>query len=408
MVKFKDIDEALEWIMSQRRGTNEFSRFRRLNEAIGQPDHNFKVIHVAGTNGKGSTVTYLRDGLLALGYTVGTLQSPHYRTHLDRIRVNGDNIESDRFLAYINEGYDFFVANDLNMFEIDYLIMCRYFIEKKVDFAIVEVGMGGRLDATNVVKQPLLSIIVTIGYDHMEVLGDTLGKICLEKCGIIKDDSAVLVGDLDQDLKDIVKDTAQKRHSEYLEVKKHPSIKERCFLYRDHEYELGTYAKYQIHNAAVALEALYYLDKKGWIKMDEAKVKDAFKKTKWQGRFEIIKKEPLVILDGAHNVDGIKALIESIKDIPLTKGILFSAIKSKEYDKMLRLLKKECDEIVLTKFQAFKGLMDTDFESKELDIKIIADMMEAYRYLKDKYGCVIVCGSLYFISEFIERFDADE
>ena len=400
-VQFKKIDEALVWIM-QRRKAQGFAHFSEVIEDLGHPEKDFKLIHVAGTNGKGSCVTYIRDGLMALGYKVGTLQSPHYKTHLDRIRINGIDIDERTFLDILNEKVDFFIANDLNMFEMDYLIMCEYFKREKVDLVITEVGMGGRLDSTNVVRHPLLTIIVTIGHDHMEVLGDTLEDITYEKCGIIKDESAVLVGDLDSDLKDIVKEEAKRHNARYIETLPYIDLLDRSFIYRDHIYDLYSYAKYQKHNASVALEAIYYLDEIEMIKMDEDKIYEAFKKTIWQGRFEIIKEEPLVIIDGAHNIEGIKALISSIADIDLPKGILFSAIKGKEYDKMLRLLKDNADEVVLTTFDSPKGLMDIEKESTELDIKVIKDMKEAYDYLYGRYSCIVVCGSLYFLSAFNE------
>ena len=391
--------------MSQRKGKGRFPSFLRLFDEMGHPEKDFKIIHVAGTNGKGSCVTYLRDGLMALGYKVGTLQSPHYRTHLDRIRVDGKDISEDAFLCILNKNYDFFVKNDLNMFEMDYLIMCEYFKEEACDFVITEVGMGGRLDSTNVVRDPLLSIIVTIGYDHMEVLGDTLEKITHEKCGIIKDDSAVLVGDLKKELKDIVKEEAKAHHACYFETQAYKDEGLRKFSYRDEEYELYSYADYQKHNASVALEALYILANEGLVHFDHAKIASAFKKTIWQGRFEIIHEDPLVIIDGAHNIDGMRALIASIKKINMPKAVLFSSIEAKEYDKMLRLLKEEVEEIVLTRFMSPKGLFRIEDEAEDLHLKRIDDLKEAYNYLYDRYPCIIICGSLYFLSEFIEKVD---
>ncbi len=400
-MRFTDIDDALVWI-TQRRKAHGFEHFLHIVDDLGHPEKDFKLIHVGGTNGKGSCVTYIRDGLVALGYKVGTLQSPHYQTHLDRIRINGVNIDEKSFLDILNDKVDFFIENGLNMFEMDYLIMCEYFKREKVDFVITEVGMGGRLDSTNVVRNPLLSIIVTIGHDHMEVLGDTLADITYEKCGIIKDGSAVLVGYLDEELKDIVKETARAHEARYIETLPYIDLLDRSFIYRDHIYDLYSYAGYQKHNASVALEALYYLDEIKAIRMDEARVYEAFKKTVWKGRFEIIKEEPLVIIDGAHNIEGIKALVASLDDIDLSKGVLFSAIEGKEYDKMLRLIKEHCAEVVLTEFPSPKGLMDIEKESMELDIKMIRDMQEAYDYLYNRYSCIVVCGSLYFLSAFNE------
>lgn len=406
-MKFTKIDEALDWIMSKRRNGVEFEKFKQTVEDMGHPESKLKMIHVAGTNGKGSVVAYLRDALKAMGYKVGTLQSPHYKTHLDRIRINNQNIPDETFLRLLNKNLDFFISKDLNMFEMDYLIMVEYFLEEEVDFAIVEVGMGGRFDSTNVVINPLLSIIVTIGFDHMKELGDTLEKICFEKCGIIKDNSAVLVGNLDDNLKDITKGIAEDHHSKYLEIKSYKEIDEHHFSYDGNIYELGSIAKYQRHNASIALEAINYLKDQGYISYDYQKVRDGIAKSIWEGRFEIISKEPLIIFDGAHNMPGIKAFIESFKEIKMPKGILFSAIKTKEYLKMVAMLKDECDELVMTDF-IHPLLIDTKNTAQELNVRYMSNNEEALAYLKNKYACVAVCGSLYFLSEMIMKVEKNE
>ena len=399
-MKFKDIDTALTWIMSQRRNGAKFERFKETMNSLNNPQDDFKMVHVAGTNGKGSTVAYLRDGLVALGYKVGTLQSPHYLTHLDRIRINNQNIEEDIFLDILNKYYDFFIEHDCNMFEMDYIIACEYFKLKQVDYALVEVGMGGRLDATNVVHKPILSIITTIGLDHIKELGNTKLLIAKEKAGIIKDNSKVLVGHLDEDVIKEIKDIAKSHNSEFHVLDEYQDIGERRFKYHNKEYELLSYAKYQMHNASLALAALELLD----INLDYDKLYKAFKNTNWQGRFEIISQKPLVIIDGAHNEDGVKALKESLKAINLSKGILFSAITTKEYDKMLDILADSSDELVITKFDHPQNI-DALKIAKGHKLKEMDDFMEAFNYLKNKYECIVVCGSLYFLSEFVERYN---
>ena len=177
---FVNIEEALAWIMNKRNNNYSFEHFKKVAEDFGNIQDKLKMVHVAGTDGKGSTVNYLADLLISQGFKVGTFTSPHYVTHLDRIRINGSNIPDQDFLKLLNKNYDFFIENDLSMFEMDYLLMAEYFYEEKVDYAVVEVGLGGRLDSTNIVKSPLLEIITTIGYDHMDRLGNTLTEICRE------------------------------------------------------------------------------------------------------------------------------------------------------------------------------------------------------------------------------------
>ena len=400
-MKFKTIEEALNWITAQRRNGSEFAKFKCAMNKLGNPQDKFKMIHVAGTNGKGSTVCFLRDALMALGYKVGTLQSPHYLTHLDRIRVNGINIDGQSFLDILNEYYDFFETNDLNMFEMDYVIMCEYFKREAVDFALVEVGMGGRLDSTNVIKSPIMSIITTIGFDHMHELGDTLEKICYEKCGIIKNNSHVLVGGLNANLKAMVNCLAKYRNSIYHSILDFEDLGSRTFKYRNLEYQLYSYAKYQMHNASLAIEALYLLDSLNYIKFDYDLIKSAIAKSNWQGRFEIVRQEPLVIVDGAHNIDGVKALITSINDIKMPKALLFSAIKTKEYEEMLKMLGSNVDKLVLTTFN-HPQVIDAKGLASKYGYTYVASFKEAYEELYKEYPCIIVSGSLYFLSEFIE------
>lgn len=402
-MKFLTINEALDWITSQRRDGAKFERFLNVIEELGHPEKDLKMIHIAGTNGKGSTTAFLRDGLMGLGYRVGTLTSPHLITHLDRIRVNNENIEEEAFLEILNRNYDFFVAKELNMFEMDYLIMCEYFKMKHVDFAIVEVGMGGRLDSTNVVEKPILSIITTIGLDHVKELGATKALICKEKCGIIKDNVPVLIGHLEDDLKKIVAEVASLHHAPYFDLGAYQEVAPRTFIYEDETFEISSYAKYQYHNASLAIAALKLLNHLNYIEYDSKTIAKAIKESSWAGRFEIINHNPLVIVDGAHNMDGVKALIESLDALEMPKALLFSAIKTKDYEHMLGLLHEHVDEMVLTTF-AHPLVIDSEQLAKKYHYHYANDFGTAYQELIKKYPCVIVSGSLYFVSTFLEYF----
>ena len=397
---FNNIDEALNWVMNRRRKHSPFIHFKNVMNKINNPQNEFKVIHVGGTNGKGSTVTFLRDLLMSLGYKVGTLQSPHYESHLDRIRLNGNNISEDDFLRLLNDNYKLIIDEELGMFEIDYLIMCDYFKENNIDFALIEVGMGGRLDSTNVIDNTKLSIITTIGYDHMDSLGNSLQDICYEKCGIIKNNSKVLVGYLGDDLKDIVKKICFERNSEYYELEDYQEIEPRHFKYQDVEYEIKSYAKYQMHNASLAIKALNILSDEFNIIRNINKEKEALKNSLWKGRFEIIKENPRIILDGAHNIHGIEALCNSIRELEGTKMIIFSALRKKNYVEMLEELNSLDAELVVTSFNYPGSIKSKDIDNKYqfvLDYeKIIIDNI-------NKYDNIIVCGSLYFLSEFVNK-----
>lgn len=394
---FTNIDEAITWISSKRNTGHTFENFKKICAELGNPQNNFYTIHVAGTDGKGSTVTYLRDLLMSQGYKVGTLQSPHYITHLDRIRINNNNISAATFLKILNDNYEMFVKNDLSMFEMDYLIMCYYFSQEYIDFAIVEVGIGGRLDATNVVDNTKLSIITTIGYDHMELLGDTLPKICFEKCGIIKDNSKILTGHLDKECDEVVIAEAKRHNAEYYALGDYEDLGERTFRYNNETYKINSFAKYQLHNASLALYAFDIVAKDYGFSIDLNKAKEALKESNWPNRFEIVKENPRVILDGSHNIHGIEACMNSFDQFKGSKCIVFSCLKRKEYKKMIELLVGHADKIILTSFDN-DGVIDLNEFS---NLETISDYKAAIEYGINNYDNVLICGSLYFLSDVV-------
>lgn len=399
---FTNIDEAINWITKQRNDNSSFDHFKYVCNLIGNPQNNFYVVHVAGTDGKGSTVTFLRDLLIKHGLKVGTLQSPHYLVHQDRIRVDGNNITDEAFLRILNQNLDFFIKHKLSMFEMDYLIMCQYFKECHIDIALVEVGLGGRLDSTNVIDNSKLSIITSIGYDHMDKLGDTLQEICYEKCGIIKDNSKVLIGHLDNDLVNIVEKISKEHNSKLYYLDKYIDLGERKFFYDGEEYCLTSYAKYQMHNASLAIKAFKILCEDYPFNIDVNKVKDAIAHTVWPCRFELVKEKPNVILDGAHNTHGVAALCESINHLKGSKCIIFSALRRKEYDKMIKMLNNHCDELVLTSFN-YDGAFDLS-EYVSSTYKINKNYKNAIDEAIKNYDNIIICGSLYFLSDVVTNY----
>ena len=400
---FTNIDDALKWIMNRRNNNYSFSHFKEVCEKLGNIQDQLKVIHVAGTDGKGSTVNYLSDLLMSQGFKVGSFTSPHYITHLDRIRVNGRNISDETFLRILNDDYDFFMDNDLSMFEMDYLIMCRYFLEEKVDYAIVEVGLGGRLDSTNVINDPILEIITTIGYDHMDRLGNTLEEICREKCGIIKNDSSVLIGHLDDSCTAIVKQTCESRSSRLYILDEYEDLGNRKFRFHGYEYELLSYASYQLHNASLALYALEILSDEQGFTIDQNKAEKALKSSLWHCRFEIVHDNPRIILDGAHNIHGIEALCESFDRLDGSKCVIFSALKRKEYRKMIEMIREHCDRLIITTF-AYNDAIDLD-QFKDLEVN--EDYQDAIENSVKEYDNILICGSLYFMSEVVLNYRFD-
>ena len=393
---FSNIDEAISWICSKRKNYS-YEHFKQIAHLKGDIQNGFYTIHVAGTDGKGSFVSYLCDLLMSQGYKVGTFTSPHCVTHLDRIRINKENISAQFFLDSLNRNYDFFTENGLSMFEMDYLIMAEYFHAEKVDFAIIETGIGGRFDSTNVVEDTALSVITTIGYDHMDRLGNTLAEICFEKCGIIKDNSMVLIGKLPPDCVNIVREQADAHHSQLYILDDYVQTAQRHFRYHDHEYELSSYASYQFHNASLALQALELISRDRHFEIDYDRAKNALRVSNWPCRFEIVRENPRVILDGAHNIHGINALVESFDQFKGSKCIVFSALKRKEYEKMINVLKEHCDELFITSFDYDGSIDPADFK----DYRTFSDYKEAIDEALRNYDNILICGSLYFMSDVV-------
>lgn len=397
---FNDIEEAIEFVLNRPRGEIKFDVFKSICNKLGNPQNGFKYIHVTGTNGKGSTITYLRDLLMAHGFSVGTLQSPHFITHLDRIRVNGENIDSDFFLDSINKNKDFYLENNIGMFEIDYLVALDYFRKKNVDFVIIEVGIGGRLDSTNVVDDTSLSIITSIGLDHTELLGDTLEKICIEKSGIIKNNCDVVVPELSDSLLNIISDKTKETNSNLYIVKDIKLKDNNTFIYKNNEYRLNTDAIYQVSNASLAIESLNILSKKYNFTVEANKVNKALNSFIWRGRYDIVSNNPKIILDGAHNIEGITRLMETFDKEKGKKLIVFSALKRKSFKEMNELLQSHSDKYVVTSFN-YPGSVDKDDFN---DVEFVDDYVDYINKNKGYYDVILICGSLYFISDVVNKF----
>ena len=395
---FTDIDLALNYVMGRMNISEGLNNFRVLMDYLDNPEDELKFIHVGGTNGKGSYIAYMMNTLMNEGYNVGTFQSPHLVTHLDRIRINDNNIDSDSFLKYLNQNLSYIQEKNLNMFEIDFLIMCQYFRDNNVDIVLLEVGLGGRLDVTNVIKKSLLTVITSIGYDHQEFLGNTLELIANEKAGIIKNNCPTLIGVMDRSVTQVFENVCKLKNSDFYIV---DSIKTNkgFFTYKNEDYPIGSLAKYQMRNASLVVESVNLLNKYHNYSISKDNLKKAIKETVWKGRFQVINKEPLVILDGAHNEDGIKALVESFDVLPKPIIVICSFMKDKNYLAMLEILIKNSDKVYLTSFDYSRALKIDNVS------EIVVEKFEQYtKALERAYstvnkGTIVICGSLYFVSE---------
>jgi dihydrofolate synthase / folylpolyglutamate synthase len=399
---FKTTQEFIEYCTHRmNKGRFSLDHFKALLARLGNPQLKLKTVHIAGTNGKGSTTDYLRSILQSAGYTVGTFTSPHLEVHNDRIRINNIFISDEDLLNYGNRFYSIIEENELSMFEIDTLISIYYFIDNNVDIALFEVGLGGRLDATNVIL-PLVSLITSIGYDHMDILGYTLEEISLEKAGIIKDKVPIITAEDKENCLFVFKSVCEERQSDLIRIQKAQDIrvdKTIKFNYRTIEIELNTLAYYQINNSSLAIEAAVYLRECGFTISDE-NIQFGLTNTLWKGRFETISQSPLVIIDGAHNTHGIDALIESCQNCKRPLVIVFSALKDKETFKMIHSLVEIADEVVVTEFEFYRAA-PLELLAENNQVTSIRNPIDAIQYALNKsiQGTCLITGSLYFISE---------
>ncbi len=295
-------------------------RISALCEALGNPQDSLEFIHVAGTNGKGSLSSMLDSALREAGYKVGLFTSPYILEFNERIKFNGENIP-DEDLARIVERVKIHadkMQEKPTEFELITAIGFEYFKEQGCDYVILECGMGGRLDSTNIIKTPVLSVITGIALDHTAFLGDTVEKIALEKAGIIKDGIPVLFCGASQSAADIIAGVAKERGAEFLRPQGEPEIREMSLDGTTLDYlgyenvKINLLGEYQVKNARNALEALEALRSRG-VKLEKRDIINGLAKAKWPARFEIINKDPLMIFDGGHNPEGVEAAVESVK-----------------------------------------------------------------------------------------------
>lgn len=386
------IDE--EWVMKRRNENHGLSPIKSVLKIYGDPQDHIHCIHVAGTNGKGSTCNYLKDILISQGYKVGMFTSPHLITHRDRIRINQDYISHEVFQKYLLDMKDLIESYHLGMFEIDTCIAFRWFYEEQVDYAIIETGLGGRLDSTNVIQRPDLCVITSIGYDHMNLLGNRIQQIAYEKVGIVQKDIPCVIGNICKDAKSVIQKSIQRKYARMISLNPYFVKEKHVFSYENTLYEIPSIAFYQYHNASLALLSSKLLG----VDIKDSTVKEALKHSFWKGRFEKVHDDPVVIIDGAHNEEGIRALCESMQVLKKPIYCVFSALKDKEVHKMASLLKRNCDVLMITQFENERA--DT-MEDLYVDGSILEkDYQKAIQNAMQQCnnGTVVITGSLYFIS----------
>ena len=332
--------QCLDWLFSQlpmyqRTGSiaykSDIGNIIQATEKLGNPHQDFKSIHIAGTNGKGSTSHLLASVLQEAGYKTGLYTSPHLNDFRERIRINGEMIKQGSVIQFITDNKDWFSQIGMSFFEMTVALAFHHFAVEKVDIAIIEVGLGGRLDSTNII-QPELSIITNIGLDHTELLGDSIEKIAREKGGIIKPRTPILLGRKQHQTESIFDEIAKNNHSKLYYA-------EKC------DIDIGLKGDYQYENKNTAYTAIKILNTLNWNILDKHIIK-GFKNVQYNakllGRWMTLGKSPTIICDTGHNIDGVKHIVEQIKKISYNElHIVFGVVNDKSIDDILKLMPKK-------------------------------------------------------------------
>lgn len=409
------------------------SRMEELLRRLGDPQDTLNVIHVAGTNGKGSVSKYLEEGLAACGYKMGLYTSPYIEKFNERIRFDGADI-SDEDLEYygqkVVDAAEAMVADGKDSpteFEVVTAIAFLYFAGKKADITILEVGLGGIGDSTNVVKHPLASVITSISYDHMAQLGNTLAEIAVNKAGIIKTGCPVISNVPERDAAKIIARKAYAMGSRLFDVSGiRAAVSEQTTfsqtvsmeLYEKSysDVEISMVGRHQAENLKTALATLEILRKLGAVKLDREALYAGLKRARQPGRFEVIgggpeagdESKPLVIIDGAHNEAGAQALQETMAQYFAGKKILLVAgiLADKQIDSIVKFLTKITDHIIVTEPDNPRKLAASELAKHMADAGVTAEViadaeaaMHRAKELADGYDVILFAGSLYLIGD---------
>mgnify|MGYP006344755621 CR=1 FL=1 len=370
-----------------------------LVEHLNHPERNFKTIHVAGTNGKGSTSSMIASVFMEAGYKVGLYTSPHLKDFRERITINGKMISKNYVHEFVTNHKSFFENTELSFFEMTVGLAFEYFSDKKVDIAIIEVGMGGRLDATNIIT-PLLSVITNIGKDHTQFLGNTLEKIAFEKAGIIKPNIPVVIGEYTSETKPVFLEVAKQNQSEihFAQEKIHP------------DYPCGLLGDYQLKNKKTVIDTFRNLQSDFIITEDNIKsgILNVVQNTNLQGRWQVIQENPKVICDTAHNAHGLKIVLNQIQNEKFDElHIVLGVVNDKDLDSILPLFPKDA-HYYFSKPNIPRGLEAAELQEKATNFGLVG---KVYSSISEAYACALhtaaendfiyVGGSTFVVAEII-------
>jgi dihydrofolate synthase/folylpolyglutamate synthase len=398
---------------------NDLNNTLALCAHLGNPELKFKSVHVAGTNGKGSSSHSIAAILQQAGYKTGLYTSPHLKSFTERIRVNGIEIPADDVVLFVKENKTFLEELKPSFFEMTVAMAFWYFVKAEVDIAVIEVGMGGRLDSTNVIL-PELSLITNIGYDHMQFLGDTLPLIAGEKAGIIKSKVPVIISETQPDTRNVFSEKAESRESQITFADQVWSISASKLVDGKASFqvsnsseeltlELDLIGNYQRYNLPGILESIFVLKKLGWKISNEA-IKSGLSNltslTHLKGRWQILSQSPTVIADTGHNEPGIVEILRQLNTYSYNRlWIIIGMVNDKDVRKILELLPKAANYIfVQAKIPRAMEVADLAKMALEFKLKgdIIPDVNEAIRFARKKAksdDLIFIGGSTFVVAE---------
>ena len=403
-----NFNDTLQWMyaqlpMYQRQGKTAFKKdlnnILKLSKHLGQPEKQFKSIHIGGTNGKGSTSHMLASVLQEAGYKVGLYTSPHLKDFRERIRINGQMIRKNCVINFIKRNQEFLEQNKLSFFEMTVGMAFDYFAKKQVDIAIIEVGLGGRLDSTNIII-PELSIITNISFDHTQMLGDTLEKIAFEKAGIIKTNVPVIIGESVLETKKVFEEKAEKEMAPIYFVDDKPA-----------KYKSDLQGNYQVKNIKTVLTAINILQEKAY-KITDKHIKNGLLSVKintgLRGRWDILNTQPISIADTAHNKAGLQYVLQQLQALEYDKlHIVLSVVNDKDLASILPLFPTNA-VYYFSKAQIQRGLaaetLQDEAEKFGLRGRSYASVQKAYRQALQNAGkndVVFIGGSTFTVAEVI-------
>ena len=372
-----------------------------LAKHLGNPERHLKCIHVAGTNGKGSTSHLLASVLQEAGYKVGLYTSPHLKDYRERIAINGQPISEDYVTGFINKNKAFFEANELSFFEMSVGLALEYFVKEQTDINIIEVGMGGRLDSTNIIT-PLVSVITNIGLDHTQFLGNTLALIAFEKAGIIKPNIPLVIGEYVAETKPVFLAKAKETNSE-------------IYFASDligETYPSALLGDYQIQNKKTVLQTLKVLQDKKLLSVSETAIKNGFlnviKNTGLQGRWQQLGESPTIICDTAHNADGLKIVMNQLKKEKYQQlHIVLGLVNDKNLAEILPLFPDDAI-YYFCKPSILRGLDQFILKEKAADFHLIGQTyisvsyaFEAAKENADSNDFIYIGGSTFVVAEIL-------